>query len=177
MCWRVCWAWLDFRASATGGVGRGCSHALSGRSALSQRTLEFHWGKHHAAYINNLNNQIKGTDLENLSLDDVRRGRGVLATGPARLRSRAWRVEGEGPTRMCSPSPGRETPAPGMVGDWPAPSVPACCQACHAAQPLAPLADCAQVLEQRLPHSRVQQRRSGREPPVLLGVHLPQRRR
>lgn len=37
-----------------------------------QTTLEFHWGKHHAAYVNNLNNQIKGKgDWENLSLEEV----------------------------------------------------------------------------------------------------------
>lgn len=38
---------------------------------LSQRTLEFHYGKHHAAYVNNLNAQIKGTDLEKLSLQEA----------------------------------------------------------------------------------------------------------
>lgn len=47
-----------------------------------QRTLEFHWGKHHAAYVNNLNNQIKGKEWENLDLDTVRREAGP-APGPA----------------------------------------------------------------------------------------------
>lgn len=36
-----------------------------------QQTFEFHYGKHHAAYVNNLNNQIKGTDLEQMSLEEV----------------------------------------------------------------------------------------------------------
>ena len=38
---------------------------------MSQKTLEFHYGKHHAAYVNNLNGQIKGTDLENMTIDEV----------------------------------------------------------------------------------------------------------
>lgn len=38
---------------------------------ISQKTLEFHYGKHHQAYINNLNNLIKGTAFENASLEDI----------------------------------------------------------------------------------------------------------
>jgi Fe-Mn family superoxide dismutase len=38
---------------------------------ISERTLDFHYGKHHQAYVTNLNNLMKGTDLENASLEDV----------------------------------------------------------------------------------------------------------
>jgi Fe-Mn family superoxide dismutase len=38
---------------------------------LSKETLEFHYGKHHQAYVTNLNNLIKGTEFENLSLEDI----------------------------------------------------------------------------------------------------------
>ncbi len=38
---------------------------------ISQRTLEFHYGKHHQAYVNNLNKGVEGTDMENMSLEDV----------------------------------------------------------------------------------------------------------
>jgi superoxide dismutase, Fe-Mn family len=41
------------------------------RHLILQETLEIHWGKHHAAYVNNLNNQIKGKDLESMSLVEV----------------------------------------------------------------------------------------------------------
>ena len=34
-------------------------------------TMEIHHGKHHNAYVTNLNNAIKGTDAENLSLEDL----------------------------------------------------------------------------------------------------------
>ena len=38
---------------------------------ISKETLEFHYGKHHQAYATNLNNLIKGTEFENLSLEDI----------------------------------------------------------------------------------------------------------
>lgn len=38
---------------------------------ISKETLEFHYGKHHQTYVTNLNNLLKGTDLENASLEDV----------------------------------------------------------------------------------------------------------
>ncbi len=38
---------------------------------ISAETLEYHYGKHHQAYVTNLNNQIKGTEFENLSLEEI----------------------------------------------------------------------------------------------------------
>jgi Fe-Mn family superoxide dismutase len=38
---------------------------------ISRSTLEFHHGKHHAAYVTNLNNLVAGTDLEGKSLDET----------------------------------------------------------------------------------------------------------
>lgn len=38
---------------------------------LSKETLEFHYSKHHQTYVTNLNNLIKGTEYENLSLEDI----------------------------------------------------------------------------------------------------------
>lgn len=38
---------------------------------MSQETLEYHYGKHHQAYVTNLNNLIKGTEFENASLEDI----------------------------------------------------------------------------------------------------------
>src|SRR5574343_671435 len=38
---------------------------------ISQETIEFHYGKHHQTYVTNLNNLIKGTEFENLSLEDI----------------------------------------------------------------------------------------------------------
>ena len=39
--------------------------------AYSKETLEFHHGKHHNAYVVNLNNLQKGTEFESMSLEDI----------------------------------------------------------------------------------------------------------
>ena len=38
---------------------------------ISAETLEYHYGKHHLAYVNNLNQLIPGTRYENLPLEDI----------------------------------------------------------------------------------------------------------
>ncbi|TDQ12937.1 Fe-Mn family superoxide dismutase [Algoriphagus boseongensis] len=38
---------------------------------IDARTMEIHHGKHHNAYVTNLNNAIAGTDLENKSLEEL----------------------------------------------------------------------------------------------------------
>jgi Fe-Mn family superoxide dismutase len=38
---------------------------------VDARTMEIHHSKHHQAYVTNLNNAIAGTDLENLSLEEI----------------------------------------------------------------------------------------------------------
>ena len=38
---------------------------------ISAETLEFHYGKHHKTYVDNLNNLIKGTEFENASLEEI----------------------------------------------------------------------------------------------------------
>jgi len=38
---------------------------------ISAETLEYHYGKHHQTYVTNLNNLIKGTEFESLSLEAI----------------------------------------------------------------------------------------------------------
>lgn len=38
---------------------------------ISKKTLEFHYGKHHQAYVNNLNKLIVGTAFEEATLEDI----------------------------------------------------------------------------------------------------------
>lgn len=38
---------------------------------ISKETFEYHYGKHHQAYVTNLNNLIKGTEFENMALEDI----------------------------------------------------------------------------------------------------------
>lgn len=39
--------------------------------AISRETLEYHYGKHHQAYVNNLNNLVPGSPYENMTLDEL----------------------------------------------------------------------------------------------------------
>lgn len=45
------------------------NHALE--PVISQKTIDFHYGKHHQAYVNNLNNLIKDTSFEKESLEQI----------------------------------------------------------------------------------------------------------
>ena len=38
---------------------------------ISEETFEYHYGKHHQAYVTNLNNLIKGTEYEALDLEAI----------------------------------------------------------------------------------------------------------
>jgi Fe-Mn family superoxide dismutase len=48
----------------------------------SARTVSFHYGKHHQAYVDNLNKLVAGTDLESKSLEEVI---GAVAGDPAKV--------------------------------------------------------------------------------------------
>jgi len=47
---------------------------------IDATTMEIHFSKHHAAYVNNLNNAIAGTELEAKSLDELLANAGMLPT-------------------------------------------------------------------------------------------------
>lgn len=38
---------------------------------ISEETIEYHYGKHHQAYVTNLNKLIEGTEFSNMSLEDI----------------------------------------------------------------------------------------------------------
>jgi len=51
---------------------------------VSAETLEYHWGKHHRAYVDGLNRLIPGTPLADLDLEDlVRRSSGTVFNNAA----------------------------------------------------------------------------------------------
>jgi len=45
---------------------------------ISEETIEYHYGKHHQAYVTNLNNLVPNTEFANLSLEEII----LKATGP-----------------------------------------------------------------------------------------------
>ena len=53
---------------------------------ISKETLEFHYGKHHQTYVTNLNNLIKGTEFDAMSLEDiVRKSTGGMFNNAAQI--------------------------------------------------------------------------------------------
>jgi superoxide dismutase, Fe-Mn family len=51
---------------------------------IDKQTMEIHHGKHHQAYVTNLNNAVKGTDLENKSIDELLKN---ISKHPAAVRN------------------------------------------------------------------------------------------
>ncbi|UYZ61672.1 superoxide dismutase [Hymenobacter weizhouensis] len=51
---------------------------------IDAQTMEIHHGKHHQAYVTNLNNAIAGTDLEGQSLEELMHN---VAAAPAAVRN------------------------------------------------------------------------------------------
>ncbi|MGA0238467.1 MAG: superoxide dismutase [Acidimicrobiales bacterium] len=54
---------------------------------ITAHTISFHYGKHHAAYVNNLNGLIDGTDLADASLEEI-----IDAADPGGLYNNAAQV-------------------------------------------------------------------------------------
>ncbi|MBL8376285.1 MAG: superoxide dismutase [Fe] [Burkholderiales bacterium] len=72
---------------------------------ISKETLEFHYGKHHQTYITNLNNLIKGTEFENMSLEDiVRKSSGGMFNNAAQVWNHTFYWMGLSPKGGGEPS-------------------------------------------------------------------------
>lgn len=70
--------------------------------SIDKMTMEIHYGKHHAAYVKNLNDAVKGTEYEKKSLEDIIK---VAGKAPAAIRNNGgghwnhtffWEVMGAG---------------------------------------------------------------------------------
>jgi Fe-Mn family superoxide dismutase len=71
---------------------------------ISAETIDFHYGKHHQAYVTNLNKLIRGTDLENASLEDiVRRSSGAVFNNAAQAWNHAFYFEALSPRPAGQP--------------------------------------------------------------------------
>ena len=54
--------------------------------SISAETLEYHYGKHHKTYVDNLNKLIPGTEFEKLSLEDIiRKATGGIFNNAAQI--------------------------------------------------------------------------------------------
>ena len=65
---------------------------------ISAETLSFHYGKHHKAYVDNLNNLVKGNELEGQSLEAIVQGGSDAAVAAALWASKAGGVRTYGST-------------------------------------------------------------------------------
>ena len=54
---------------------------------ITAHTISFHYGKHHAAYVNNLNGLIDGTELADATLEEI-----IDSAGPGGLYNNAAQV-------------------------------------------------------------------------------------
>ena len=72
---------------------------------MSKETLEFHYGKHHQTYVNNLNNLITGTKFENATLVEiVLESEGGLFNNSAQVYNHDFFWKGLTPTQDEIPS-------------------------------------------------------------------------
>ena len=53
---------------------------------ISAETIDFHYGKHHQAYVTNLNNMTAGTEFADMSLEDIiRKSQGGMFNNAAQV--------------------------------------------------------------------------------------------
>ena len=72
---------------------------------ISAETLEYHYGKHHQTYVTNLNNLIRGTEFENLSLEEIiRKAEGGLFNNAAQVWNHTFYWNGLSPQGGGEPS-------------------------------------------------------------------------
>jgi Fe-Mn family superoxide dismutase len=58
---------------------------------ISKETFEYHYGKHHQAYVTNLNNLVKATEFENVGLEEIiQRSSGGIFNNAAQVWNHAF---------------------------------------------------------------------------------------
>jgi Fe-Mn family superoxide dismutase len=77
--------------------------ALSPR--ISEQTIDFHYGKHHAGYVKKVNAAIEGSDLDDLSLEElIRNSQGSLFNNAAQVWNHSFYWNSLSPTGGGQPS-------------------------------------------------------------------------
>ena len=71
---------------------------------ISQKTIDFHYGQHHAAYVKNLNNLIENSKFENMSLEDIiRNSEGAIFNNAAQVWNHTFYWHCMTPEKGCQP--------------------------------------------------------------------------
>ena len=72
---------------------------------ISAETIDYHYGKHHQAYVTNLNNLVKGTEFEQATLEDiVRKSSGPVFNNAAQVWNHTFYWNGLSPKGGGEPS-------------------------------------------------------------------------
>lgn len=78
---------------------------------ISRETLEYHYGKHHQAYVTNINNLIQNTELSHKSLEEI-----IKSAGPGGIFNNAAQVWNHSFYWNCLSPKGGNTPT-GKLAD------------------------------------------------------------
>jgi superoxide dismutase, Fe-Mn family len=71
---------------------------------ITKQTIDFHYGKHHQTYVNNLNNLVPGTRFENASLEQIiREADGAIFNNAAQIWNHTFYFESFSPTGQREP--------------------------------------------------------------------------
>jgi superoxide dismutase, Fe-Mn family len=72
---------------------------------ISEETLDFHYGKHHLAYVNNLNGLVPGTEFEKANLETIiMKAEGPIFNNAAQVWNHTFYFEGFSKDGRRSPS-------------------------------------------------------------------------
>jgi len=78
---------------------------------ISQETLEFHYGKHHQTYVNNLNGLVAGTESESYDLESIiKKAEGAIFNNAAQIWNHTFYFE-------SFSKDGRKSPAGQLADD------------------------------------------------------------
>ena len=77
---------------------------------ISAETLEYHYGKHHKAYVDNLNKMIEGTEFADMPLEDIiRKSQGGMFNNAAQVWNHTFYWNCLSPAYGSSPGGGEPT--------------------------------------------------------------------
>jgi superoxide dismutase, Fe-Mn family len=76
---------------------------------ISEKTISFHYGKHHQTYVNNLNAMVEGTEFESSDLDAiVKKADGPIFNNAAQIWNHNFYFLSLTPNKGTAPSAGLE---------------------------------------------------------------------
>ncbi|MCT4640277.1 MAG: superoxide dismutase [Bacteroidales bacterium] len=72
---------------------------------IKEQTINYHYGKHHQAYVNNLNNLVPGTEFENSTLEDIiMKADGGIFNNAAQIWNHTFYFESFSPNPKSAPT-------------------------------------------------------------------------